>query len=98
MYEDKTLICRDCGREFIFTAGEQEFFAERGLENEPQRCPDCRRARKHDNRRQRELFEVVCASCGAVTTVPFEPKPDRAVYCGECYAKRRQARQDRKEI
>ena len=88
MYEDKTLVCRDCGREFVFTAGEQEFFAERGLENEPQRCGDCRRARKRDNRR-REIFEVVCAGCGAVTTVPFEPKQDRAVYCGECYTKRR---------
>ena len=93
MYEDKTLTCRDCGREFIFTAGEQEFFAERGLENEPHRCPDCRRERKLD-RRQKEIFEVVCAMCGAVTTVPFEPKPDRAVYCGECYAKRRARQQD----
>ena len=89
MYEDKTLTCRDCGREFIFTAGEQEFFAEHGFGNEPQRCGDCRRARKRDSRRTKEMFEVVCAACGAVTKVPFEPKQDRAVYCGECYAKRR---------
>jgi len=43
---DKTLICKDCGKEFIFTEGEQEFYKEKGFENEPQRCPDCRRARK----------------------------------------------------
>ena len=27
MYEDKTLVCKDCGNEFVFTAGEQEFYA-----------------------------------------------------------------------
>ena len=35
MYEDKTLVCKDCGKEFVFTAGEQEFYAERGFQNEP---------------------------------------------------------------
>ena len=45
-YQDKTLTCRDCGQPFPFTAGEQEFYASRGLTNEPGRCPDCRAARK----------------------------------------------------
>ncbi len=45
-FQDKTLVCRDCGQEFTFTAGEQEFYQQRGLMNEPGRCPDCRRARK----------------------------------------------------
>ena len=40
------MACRDCGQDFIWTAGEQEFYAQRGLTNEPRRCPDCRRARK----------------------------------------------------
>ena len=31
MYEDKTLVCKECGAEFVFTAGEQEFYAEKGL-------------------------------------------------------------------
>lgn len=44
--EDKTLSCKDCGAEFTFTAGEQEFYKEKGFENEPQRCPECRSARK----------------------------------------------------
>lgn len=47
MYQDKTLICKDCGKEFVFTAGEQEFYAEKGFENEPQRCRECRQARKN---------------------------------------------------
>ena len=45
-YLDKPLACRDCGAPFTFTAGEQEFFAQRGLMNEPGRCPECRAARK----------------------------------------------------
>jgi ssDNA-binding Zn-finger/Zn-ribbon topoisomerase 1 len=47
---DKSLNCRDCNNEFIFTEGEQEFFKEKGFENEPVRCPDCRRARKNQQR------------------------------------------------
>ena len=43
---DKTLVCKDCGTEFVFTAGEQQFYAEKGFTNEPQRCPECRKARK----------------------------------------------------
>ncbi len=45
-YQDKTIACVDCNQDFIFSAGEQEFYAQRGLTNEPRRCPDCRRARK----------------------------------------------------
>ena len=45
-YQDKNLTCRDCGREFVWTAGEQEFYASRGLVNQPGRCPECRSARK----------------------------------------------------
>lgn len=43
---DKTLVCKDCNQEFVFTEGEQTFYAEKGLQNEPQRCPACRKARK----------------------------------------------------
>ena len=45
---DKTLSCRDCGANFEFTAGEQEFFASKGFTHEPSRCPDCRSARKRN--------------------------------------------------
>src|SRR5699024_770143 len=63
MYEDKTLVCKDCGKEFVFSAGEQEFYASRGFENEPQRCKECRDARKNATRGTREMFEATCAAC-----------------------------------
>lgn len=91
MYEDKTLVCKDCGSEFVFTAGEQEFYAEKGFQNEPLRCKDCRQSRKRSIRGSKEMFEIVCASCGKVDKVPFEPKQDRAVYCSECFAKMQEA-------
>ena len=80
MYEDKTLVCKECGQEFVFTAGEQEFYAERGFQNEPQRCKACRDARKNAARGPREYFTAVCAACGGEARVPFEPKSDRPVY------------------
>ena len=89
MYEDKTLVCKECGNEFVFTAGEQEFYAERGFQNEPQRCKACRDARKNAARGPREYFTAVCAACGGEAKVPFEPKSDRPVYCSECFAKMR---------
>lgn len=45
-FQDKTIVCADCGSEFTFTASEQEFFAEKGFTNEPKRCPTCRRQRR----------------------------------------------------
>ena len=87
MYEDKTLICKDCGNEFIFSAGEQEFQAEKGFVNEPQRCKECRFARKAAAKAPREMHDAICASCGAACKVPFQPKDDRPVYCSECFAK-----------
>ena len=86
MYEDKTLVCKDCGAEFVFTAGEQEFYSSRGFENEPQRCKTCRDARKARSRGSRELFTAVCAQCGQEAKVPFQPREDRPVYCSECFA------------
>jgi len=92
---DKTLVCRDCGQEFIFTTGEQEFYLSHGLQNEPSRCPECRVAHRKDRRgsynQPRQMFSVVCADCGKETTVPFEPREERPVYCRECYAKQREA-------
>lgn len=87
MYEDKTLVCKECGKEFVFTAGEQEFYAEKGFENEPQRCKDCRNARKQAARGERKYFVTVCSQCGGEARVPFEPREDRAVLCSECFAK-----------
>ena len=45
--EDKKLVCKDCGKEFIFKVGEQQFFADKGFPD-PIRCPECRLKRKYD--------------------------------------------------
>jgi hypothetical protein len=50
MYKDKTIVCKDCGTEFTFTAGEQEFYAQKGFDNEPVRCKECRDKRKANRR------------------------------------------------
>ncbi len=85
MFEDKTLTCKECGNEFVFTAGEQEFYAEKGFENEPQRCKACRDARKNAARGERETFVGVCARCGGEAKVPFKPSGDRPIYCSNCF-------------
>src|SRR5207249_10630925 len=87
VYEDKTLTCRECGATFIFSAGEQEFYASRGFTNEPGRCPSCRAARRGrvggesmgfgGERPPRQMFTVVCSNCGGEALVPFEPRTDR---------------------
>src|SRR5699024_10632857 len=83
MFEDKTLVCKDCGKEFVWTAGEQEFYASRGFENQPQRCKACRDARKNGARPastgERKMYDAVCASCGKACKVPFQPREDRPV-------------------
>mgnify|MGYP001059145679 CR=1 FL=1 len=47
-FKDETLKCKDCGAEFVFTAGEQQFYQEKGFSN-PVRCSECRKARKQQN-------------------------------------------------
>ena len=84
MYEDKTLTCQQCNNEFTFTAGEQEFYAEKGFLNEPKRCKSCRASKNSD---LKKLYSAVCASCGKEAKVPFQPREDRPVYCSECFAK-----------
>jgi CxxC-x17-CxxC domain-containing protein len=93
MYEDKTLRCRECGQDFVFSAGEQEFYQLKGLLNEPGRCPDCRAKRRAEmasaraggERAPREMFKTVCAECGGEAEVPFVPKTDKPVYCSSCF-------------
>ncbi len=94
MYQDKTLTCRDCGAEFIFSGSEQQFFADKGFQNEPSRCHACRSTRRNAQnpaRGERQMYEVICDGCGATTQVPFQPRGDRPVYCRECYERNRQS-------
>ena len=99
-FEDKTLTCIDCGQTFVFTAGEQEFFAQKGFQNEPKRCKNCKASKRSGGGgagagsgggAARELHEVTCSSCGQKTTVPFMPTSDPPVYCRTCFQSRRGA-------
>ncbi len=102
-FADKVLVCRDCGANFVFSSGEQEFYAMKGLLNEPGRCPDCRSTRRTqrdvggygggmDYRPRREMHPAVCAQCGQETQVPFLPRGDRPVYCSTCFEQQRMVR------
>jgi CxxC-x17-CxxC domain-containing protein len=88
-YTDKTLTCQECGQSFIFSADDQEFFANKGY-SQPKRCPSCRQARKTErgvrSHAPRQLFSTTCSNCGAPTEVPFQPRGDRPVYCSDCFA------------
>ena len=103
MAADTILTCRDCGQQFTFTSGEQDFYASRGY-SEPSRCPDCRAARKAEregggggygsysggggSRGPREMFTATCSSCGNEAQVPFQPSGDKPVYCSSCFQQR----------
>jgi CxxC-x17-CxxC domain-containing protein len=110
MLADKTLTCKDCGQQFVWTASEQEFYASRGLQNPPGRCKSCREARKAtgggsgrrygDERSSyggpREMYTATCSNCGGEARVPFQPRGDRPVYCSNCFEQMRPARSGRR--
>ena len=99
MYTDKVLTCADCNEEFVFTASEQDFYAQRGF-SDPKRCGACRTARKASrseggggsggfgggyDRGPREMFAATCSRCGKETEVPFRPTNGKPVYCSDCF-------------
>ena len=88
-YTDQVLTCADCGIDFVFSASEQEFFAQKGFTSAPKRCPSCRAQRRASgggfSRGPREMFDAVCARCGKDTQVPFKPTGARPVYCSDCF-------------
>lgn len=103
-FSDINLTCKDCGNPFVFTAGEQEFYQQRGLTNQPGRCGDCRGARRSQGGGgsygssgggfgggSREMFTATCSSCGKEARVPFQPRGDKPVYCSSCFETRRPA-------
>ncbi len=87
------LTCVACGEGFEFTDGERDFYQSKGFEP-PKKCKPCRQAAKAQRgggggggygREPRQLFDVVCDSCGVQTQVPFQPQEGRDVYCRDCY-------------
>ncbi len=95
-YENKQLQCAECGCDFDFSADDQEFYSQKGY-SDPKRCSTCRANRKAASGgrggqrgggggyNNKPRYNVVCSACGCETTVPFEPKGDRPVYCSDCY-------------
>jgi len=81
----------ECGSEFVFTAGEQSFFADKGFRHEPKRCKNCKSSRNPgaSGAPVRAETRAICSQCGKETTVPFKPTQGRPVYCRECYQSRR---------
>jgi len=98
-FQDKSLNCVDCGTEFIWTAGEQLFFADKNFKNEPKRCKSCKAKRASrpatgggaGSTMGRERVETTtnCSACGKETTVPFRPTQGRPVFCRECFQSRK---------
>lgn len=87
-FEDKTLTCKECGQPFLWTAGERQFYHEKGLVNVPARCTSCRSNRKAKLGLQEcAQTAVICAECGETTTVPFVPRNGNPVYCSRCFDK-----------
>jgi CxxC-x17-CxxC domain-containing protein len=92
---DIEIVCIDCGNTFIWTIGEQVFFRDKGLQNPPKRCKDCKQAKnerlaaitnaQNSGVKQKIEVAVYCAICNAYTTVPFYPSQGRPVYCRSCF-------------
>lgn len=86
-FEDRMLTCRDCGQEFVWTAGEQEFYHQKGLLHVPRRCPTDRQRVRAERAAKREMHDIVCSNCGKPGQVPFAPRLDKPVYCSDCFDK-----------
>ncbi|MCI0340077.1 MAG: zinc-ribbon domain-containing protein [Planctomycetales bacterium] len=81
---DRLMLCVGCGRPFVFTASEQRFFAEKGLNVPPKRCLGCRRERKRGS--GGASFSVTCSRCWRPFTVPFPPRSGASFTCETCAA------------
>lgn len=89
--EDKTFYCKDCGDQFIWTAGEQKFFLEKGLQNLPKRCKICAAKNKEKIREKHPLWWIKCQKCGKRNEVPFEVET-KDIYCEDCFIEAQQKR------
>ena len=79
-YRDKSLVCVECHQPFVWTAGEQLFYADKNFKNEPKRCKECktkRNSRMGGQPRERVETSATCSQCGKETTVPFKPTQGR---------------------
>lgn len=86
-FVDKELICVDCGGAFLFSAGEQMFFHDKGFKSEPKRCKACMAVR-HSGRKAIVQTQIKCATCGSDAVVPFLPRRNEPVLCRTCFLDR----------
>jgi CxxC-x17-CxxC domain-containing protein len=87
-FQDKLLKCVDCGKDFVFTAGEQLFFHDKQFHNDPKRCKACKLKRGGGSSVRAET-RTNCSVCGQETTVPFRPTQGRPVLCRSCFEQNR---------
>lgn len=100
MLEDRSITCRDCGCDFLFSAEEQAFFKTKGLDNEPKRCANCRLVMRFKRKGQNiaNLYDAVCEACSAPAKVPFQPKGHKPVYCTLCMMTKKSEQPVRREV
>ena len=100
VFQDKAIVCAECGESFDFSADDQNYHSEKGY-SDPKRCPSCRQARRSQRSTggfgggdygERQMYSVTCADCGKDAEVPFQPSGDRPVYCNDCFRNHREQR------
>jgi len=106
MFEDKQLVCQDCGDAFVFTVDQQQFYADKGWDKDPRRCKPCADKRKAERnaegggaprgnfggaREDRQMYPITCDDCGQPGEVPFQPTQGKPVYCRNCKTARMNA-------
>lgn len=85
-FSDRWLMCADCGKEFLWDAGEQAWFQSKGLVNEPKHCKHCRDQRRDGRNKPRKFSQINCDCCGTRAYVPFVPRGIKPVYCRPCFS------------
>jgi CxxC-x17-CxxC domain-containing protein len=101
-FKDRIITCIECGEEFVFSAGEQKFFALKNLVNDPRRCKNCKVQRNANGASRGGFFMgsgcrsfvkhetlATCSQCGKQTTLPFRPTQGRPVFCRDCFNHRK---------
>lgn len=98
-FQDKKLFCKDCQKEFIWSKGEQKFFADKGFTSAPIRCSDCRKKKKaglgnvgavkDKSFSSDQMYEVKCSKCSKISEIPFKPVDPDGIMCSQCFEQSR---------
>lgn len=98
-FQDKKLSCKDCQKEFVWSSGEQKFFADKGFTSAPIRCSDCRKKKKEGMGKiastkdksfsSDQMYEVKCSKCAKISEIPFKPANPEGIMCSDCFEQSR---------